>query len=116
MGGSDLISSHKVLLMLIYSWCILVILKSFVFNRSLRVMRVLIHVRGYYDLIEPIVRCLKLEFQMAGFDIELVLQTGDSNDEYCKIANLLVKDGVLAPACRLQAPDLVLHLGQSQEI
>lgn len=111
-----MLSLHKTFLMLIFAWCILVILKGFVINRGLHVMRVVIHVRGHQDLIEPIVRCLKLEFEMAGLDTEIMLQSDDGGHEYCKVIGLLVKDGVLAPARHLKAPDLVLYLGKSQAV
>ncbi len=113
-GKVTLANLSKLLLSLISAWCILVILEGVLLKRHHTALRVMICVTGcpdLQDLIEPMVRCLKLEFQLAGIELQIMLDAGGCPRECCTVVRMLINDGVLAPAC-LGAPDLVLYPGR----
>lgn len=110
-GESYLASVNKLLLLSICYWCILVILEGVSLKRGLDHVRVIISVTGnpfLQQAIEPLARCLKLKWQLAGIDLEIAVDAWGCSDECSLVVTKLISDGVVVPHLS-GTPDLVLN-------
>jgi hypothetical protein len=105
-----LLSPQKMLLMLISGWCILEMIRGGLFNSNPKALAVLICVNECHDLIEPVVRCLNVQFQLAGLAPEFTVYTGIYNKEWSRTVDLLTREGLVVAESSPGAPGLVLCL------
>jgi hypothetical protein len=105
-----LVSPQKTFLMLISAWCILELLKAAMSNSSVKVVTALIYVNNCHGLVEPVLRCLMFEFQLAKSMPEFTVQSHESHAEWRQTVDLLIRQGLLVPAYSFEKWDLVLYL------
>jgi len=110
------INLQKLVLIFVITWCILEIGKSFLVDlkKDSKTIRVLVHVTGFADHLEGVVRYLFWEIQTRSFFYpEIVLLFHGSGEECLKMANLLVRDGIVSLGDDRFSPDLILYLDNS---
>ncbi len=105
-----MLSPHKMLLMLISGWCILEIVRGGLFNSNAKTLAVLICVNECHDLIEPVVRCLNVQFQLAGLVPEFTVYSGICNNEWSRTVDLLTREGLVVTEPSSMDQGLVLYL------
>ncbi len=101
---------HRIILSCICLWCILAILGENLLRRSRGHLAVMIRMDGCADIedvIEPMVRRLRLEFQVFGIEPWIALDLNGCRRECRTMVRKLVDDGILFAEHR-GVPDLVL--------
>ena len=109
-----MITEQKTILIIVSIWCILEIGKG---RRNAKPFAVVLCVGCCHDLLEPIVRCMRHEFESSWpkrkFQVSLSVHsnraTGDLNELNTKV-RFLCKEGLLS-LDPFDEPDLVLYLG-----
>jgi hypothetical protein len=102
---------NKLLLLSVSYWCILVILEGAVLKPTSGPVRVIVSLTGCPDLqevVEPLVRCLKLGWQLAGVDLEIAVDARGCSHQCVAVVRKLVDDGVIASHLSAEA-DFVIN-------
>lgn len=99
-GEFHLANVHKLLLLCVSYWCILVLLEGAVPKRTLGPVRIVISLDGdpaAQEFIEPLVRWVRLCWQLSGVDIEIAVEALGCGKEWVVLLERLAREGLIVP-------------------